>query len=61
MESSTIYIELKAMIEKNWLQKSVSGLDQMLKQLEEEGQVTAEERRSLLELYVSNLRDRGET
>lgn len=59
MEYSPIYIELKAMIEKNWLQKNVSALDQMLKQLEEKGQITAEERRSLLELYVRKLRDQS--
>ena len=46
MQQSTIYIELEVMIEKNWLQKNVSELDQMLKQLEGKGQVTAEERRS---------------
>lgn len=56
MEHSTIFIELKSMIEKNWLQKSLSEFDQMLSQLEEEGQISEEEHRALLEFYVRKLK-----
>ena len=59
MEPSTIFIELKAMIEKNWLPKSMSEFDQTLEQLEEEGRITAEERRSLMELYIRSYKDQS--
>jgi hypothetical protein len=53
MQQTTIYRELEAMIEKGWLVKSPSELDQLLAQLEKDRQITREEYRSLLELYVA--------
>jgi DNA-binding MarR family transcriptional regulator len=53
MQQTTIYRELEAMIKKGWLVKSPSELDQLLAQLEKARQITREEYRSLLELYVA--------
>jgi hypothetical protein len=53
MQQTTIYRELEAMIKKDWLVKSPSELDQLLAQLEKARQITREEYRSLLELYVA--------
>jgi hypothetical protein len=52
MEESTIYRELEAMIEKDFLVKSPSEIDQMLKALEKDGRITLGEYRSLIELYL---------
>jgi hypothetical protein len=52
MRQTTIYRELEAMIEKNWLVKSPTELDQLLARLEKDRQITREEYRSLLELYI---------
>ena len=52
MQQSSIYKELEAMIEKNWLVKSPSEFDQWLVQLEKHRQITREEYRSLLELFM---------
>jgi hypothetical protein len=52
MQRPNVYIELEAMIEKDWLVKSPSELDQLLAQLEKGGQITRKEYRSLLELYI---------
>ncbi len=40
------------MIEKNWIVKSLTEFDQQLETLEKERQITADERKSLLELYI---------
>jgi DNA-binding MarR family transcriptional regulator len=52
MQQSSIYKALEAMIEKNWLVKSPSEFDQLLAQLEKARQITREEYRSLLELFL---------
>jgi hypothetical protein len=52
MEHSSLYSELVAMIEKNWIVKSLTEFDQQLETLEKERQITADERKSLLELYI---------
>jgi hypothetical protein len=52
MQQSTIYKELEAMIEKNWPVKSPSEFDQLLAQLKKDRQITREEYRSLLELFI---------
>ena len=52
MQQSTIYQELESMIEKDWLVKNPSEVDQLLAQLENDGKITREEYRSLLELCV---------
>ena len=52
MPQSTIYKELEAMIEKNWLVKSLSEFNKQLEQLEKDRQITIGEYRSLLELYI---------
>ena len=52
MQQSTVYKELEAMIEKDWLVKSLPELDQLLKQLMQDGQITTADYRSLLERYL---------
>jgi hypothetical protein len=52
MQQSTVYKELEAMIEKDWLAKSLLELDQLLKQLVQDGHITAADYRSLLEMYL---------
>lgn len=56
MEHSLIYVELAAMIEKNWIVKSLSEFDRQLEGLEKDGQITADERKSLLELYLEKFK-----
>jgi hypothetical protein len=56
MEHSLIYVELAAMIEKNWIVKSLSEFDRQLKELEKDGQITADERKSLLGLYLEKFK-----
>jgi hypothetical protein len=56
MEHSLVYVELVAMIEKNWIVKSLSEFDWQLEELEKDGQITAEERKSLLELYLEKFK-----
>lgn len=48
MEPSKGWVALEAMIEKSWKMISMSEFDQVLLQLEEDGQITRPERRSLL-------------
>jgi hypothetical protein len=57
MEHSATYIELEAMIEKNWIVKSISEFDQQLSQLEQEGQISREEYISLLDLYIGKRKE----
>jgi len=52
MQQSTIYEELEAMIKKDWLVKSPTELDQMLKQLVKTKKITTADYRSLLEKYL---------
>ena len=52
MQQASIYKELEALIEKKWLVKSPSEFDQLLAQLEKDRQITREEYRSLLELFM---------
>ena len=56
MEHSSIYVELVAMIEKNWIVKSLSEFDRQLQELEKDGQITADERKSLLMLYLEKFK-----
>ena len=56
MEHSSIYVELVAMIEKNWITKSLSEFDRQLQELEKDGQITADERKSLLRLYLEKFK-----
>ena len=56
MEHSFVYVELVAMIEKNWIVKSLSEFDRQLEGLEKDGQITAEQRKSLLELYLEKFK-----
>jgi hypothetical protein len=56
MEHSSIYAELAAMIEKNWIVKSLSEFEQQLEQLEKDGQITADEHKSLLRLYIDRFK-----
>jgi hypothetical protein len=51
MDHSPTYVELEAMIEKNWLVKSLAEIGRMLNELENEGQITAEEHKALMQLY----------
>ena len=44
------------MIEKNWIVKSLSEFDQQLQELENDGQFTTEEHKSLLKLYIEKFR-----
>lgn len=44
------------MIEKNWMVKSLSEFEQQLEQLEKNGQITAEEHKSLIELYIEKFK-----
>jgi len=52
MEQSTLFKELEAMIEKDWLVKSVTEFDELLKQLMQNKQITTADYRSLLEKYL---------
>jgi hypothetical protein len=54
MDDSALYIELQAMIEKNWLVKSLTEFAEDLNQFQHEGWITAAERQSLLEFYLEN-------
>jgi hypothetical protein len=40
MDPSPIYIELEAMIEKNWVVRSLPEFGQQLEQLEKEGKIS---------------------
>jgi hypothetical protein len=52
MQQTRLYKELKTMIEKDWLVKSPSEVEQLLARLEKDRQLTREQYRSLLELYI---------
>jgi hypothetical protein len=56
MQPSPIYTELAAMLEKNWIVKSLSEFDQQLEDLERDGQITADEHASLIELYIEKFK-----
>jgi hypothetical protein len=56
MAHSEIYLVLKSQIEKNLLVKSLSEFNQQLERLEEEGWITREEYRELMELFIEKLR-----
>jgi hypothetical protein len=56
MQQSNIFIELEAMIEKDWFQKSLTEFDQMLKQLLRNKQLTLADYRSLLEKYLGHFK-----
>ena len=51
MDPSPLYVELEAMIEKNWFVRSLPEFDRQLEQLEKEGKISALEHASLLKLY----------
>ena len=52
MQQSSIYKELEAKIEKNSQVKSAAEFDKHLSQLKKDGQITSQEYRSLLELFM---------
>jgi hypothetical protein len=52
MDPSPVYIELEAMIEKNWVVQSLPTFGQQLEQLEREGKISLQEHASLLKLYL---------
>jgi hypothetical protein len=52
MDHSLVYIELEAMIEKDWLVKSLTEFEQQLDRLVQERRITPEEHASLLRLYI---------
>jgi hypothetical protein len=52
MDPSPVYIELEAMIEKNWVVQSLPTFGQQLEQLEKEGKISPQEHASLLKLYL---------
>jgi hypothetical protein len=56
MQQSNIFKELEAMIEKDWLVKSLTELDSMLKQLVQNQQITLADYRSLLEKYLGRFK-----
>ena len=56
MEHSEIYLVLRSQIEKNLLGKSLSEFNQQLERLEQEGWITREEYRELVELFIEKLR-----
>lgn len=56
MAHSEIYNVLKSEIAKNILVKSLSDFNQQLERLEQEGWITREEYRALMELYIEKLR-----
>ena len=56
MPQSTVYKELEAMAQKEWLGKSLTEIDQLLKQLMRERQITYADYRSLLEIYSGKLK-----
>ena len=47
---------MEAMIEKDFLVKNPSEVDQMLRDLKEDGRITTGEYRSLIELYLGKSR-----
>jgi hypothetical protein len=56
MQQSNIFRELEATIEKDWLVKSLTEFDQMLKQLVQSKQITLTDYRSLLEKYLGRFK-----
>jgi hypothetical protein len=56
MQQSTVYKELEAMIEKDWLVKSMTEFDQLLKRLLQNKQITTADYRSLLEKYLGKFK-----
>jgi len=56
MESSKVYLQLKAMIEKYWLVPNPTEFEHQLQQLKEEGKISAEEYHSLMRLYIETLK-----
>ena len=52
MDPSPVYVELEAMIEKNWVVQSLPVFAQQLEHLEKEGKISAREHASLLQLYL---------
>ena len=56
MNHSPLYIELEAMIQKNWMVQSLAKFGQELERLEKEGKISAQERSSLIELYLGKSR-----
>lgn len=57
MDHSSIFVELKAMIEKDWIAKSPSEFLQQLAGLERDGQITTEEHGLLWELYLGKFKN----
>lgn len=56
MDPSPVYIELEAMIEKNWVVQSLPEFGQQLEQLEKEGKISFQEHASLLKLYLGKFK-----
>jgi hypothetical protein len=52
MDPSPVYVEFKAMIEKNWVVYNLPEFDRQLEQLEKEGKISAREHALLLKLYL---------
>lgn len=52
MNPSPLYLEFEAMIEKNWVVRSLPEFGQQLEQLEKEGKISPQEHIRLLNLYL---------
>ena len=56
MNLSPTFLALEEMIKKNWVTGNISEFDHLLDQYEQDGRITQEEHRSLIELYLAALR-----
>ena len=56
MNYSSTFNALEEMIKKNWVTDDLSEFNQVLDQYERDYRITAEEHRSLMELYIAALR-----
>jgi len=54
MEYSSTYTALEEMIRKNWVTDDISEFNEVLESYEQQGRITAEEHRALIELYRKN-------
>ena len=52
MDPSPLYVEFEAMIEKNWVVRSLPEFERQLEQLEKEGKISPQEHIGLLNLYL---------
>ena len=58
MEHSSTYIALEEMSMKSWVTDDISEFNQVLEHYAQEGRITAEEHRALMELYLKNASSR---